>query len=148
MIRKLPVAQRGILYSIRRTRCDRVVTVPPQLQKMRRLHYDWVRSIRYIMELDALVSVCCETATAMVITNMQDMKSKYFVVNKGVICFDYSTVSIVSTVIFDKVLIHAELNLQSDYQYICIKRRQLRQTGYLSSNDINLSRFFGIIYSL
>lgn len=54
---------------------------------------DWVRSLRYIPELDALVSVCCETTTAMAITSIQDMKSKYFTVNKGIICFDYSTVS-------------------------------------------------------
>ena len=43
--------------------------------------------------LDALVSSCCETTTAMAVTNMQDMKCKYFAVNKGVICVDYSAVS-------------------------------------------------------
>lgn len=63
------------------------------MQKLKRLHLDWVRSIRYVTELDALVSTCCETTTAMCITCLQDMKSKYFCVSKGVICFDYSTVS-------------------------------------------------------
>ena len=65
------------------------------MQKIKRLHFDWVRSIRYLPELDALVSCCGETTTALACTALQDLKTKHFIVDKGVICFDYSTVSIV-----------------------------------------------------
>ena len=63
-----------------------------QLTKLKRLHLEWVRSVQYVTALDALVSSCCETTTAMAVTNMQDMKCKYIAVNKGVICVDYSAV--------------------------------------------------------
>jgi len=61
---------------------------------VKRLHLDWVRSIQYLPELDSVVSACCETSTAMALTSMHDLKSKYFVVSKGVVCFDYSKVSV------------------------------------------------------
>ncbi|XP_067942895.1 cilia- and flagella-associated protein 337-like [Watersipora subatra] len=61
------------------------------VQKLNRLHLDWVRAIQYLPELDALISSCGESTTALACTALQDLKSKYFIVNKGVICFDYST---------------------------------------------------------
>lgn len=57
---------------------------------------EWVRCIRYIPELESLVSACCDTGTGMAITSMHDLKTKYFCVNKGVVCFDYSGVSLTS----------------------------------------------------